>query len=112
MTDHTFSRRAFLRTGCATALTLGTLATAKANEAGTRLALDNPTAMALGYTHDASSVDVNKFPKRGGEAGAMQFCDNCSLYQGAADTEWAPCTIFQNQEVAGKGWCNAWVPKA
>ena len=73
---------------------------------------DEALAQAMGYTPDASTVDTAKFPKRAGEAGANQFCDNCALYAGTADDATAPCSIFQNRHVAGKGWCNAWVAKA
>lgn len=73
---------------------------------------DEPLAQAMGYKLDATSVDTGRFPKRAGDAGATQFCNNCALYAGEADSEFAPCSIFQNRPVAGKGWCNAWVPKA
>ena len=59
--------------------------------------------------YDATTVDTAKFPKRAGDAGATQFCDNCQLYQGG--DEWGPCSIFPGKAVAAKGWCNAWVPK-
>lgn len=71
-----------------------------------------PLAQAMGYVEDASKTDTAKFPKRAGEAGAKQFCYNCALYAGAADSESAPCSIFQNRLVKGAGWCNAWVAKS
>lgn len=71
-----------------------------------------PLAQAMGYVTDATKVDTTKFPKRAGEAGANQFCYTCALYAGEADSESAPCSIFQNRLVAGKGWCNAWVAKS
>lgn len=73
---------------------------------------DDPTAVALGYVHDASKVDTAKFPKRAGAAGATQFCDNCSLYQAGEGEEWGKCSIFPGKLVKGAGWCNAWVAKA
>lgn len=73
---------------------------------------DEPLAQAMGYSADASKVDTAKFPKRAGEAGAQQFCNNCALFAGEADAETAPCSIFQNRLVRGAGWCNAWVAKA
>ena len=76
------------------------------------VAVDEPLAQAMGYVLDASTVDTAKFPKRAGEAGAKQFCNNCALYAGEADAESAPCSIFQNRHVAGAGWCNAWVANA
>jgi len=79
--------------------------------AAEKITLDNPMALALGYVHDASTVDVAKFPKRAGAEGAKQFCDNCSQYK-TTEEGWGTCTIFPNLLVAGKGWCNVWVPIA
>jgi hypothetical protein len=72
----------------------------------------DPLAQAMGYKADAAAVDIAKFPKRAGEAGAKQFCDNCALYGADVDSASGPCSIFQNKLVAGKGWCNAWVAKS
>ena len=76
------------------------------------VAESEPLAQAMGYVTDASKADTTKFPKRAGEAGAKQFCHNCALYAGEADSESAPCSIFQNRLVSGAGWCNAWVAKS
>jgi len=76
--------------------------------AADKLEEDDPTAIALGYKHDATAVDTTKFPKRAGDEGAKQFCDNCSLYVDEGDG-WGQCSIFPGKLVAGKGWCNAWV---
>ena len=76
------------------------------------VAESDPLAQAMGYKADASQVDTAKFPKRAGEAGAKQFCNNCALFSGEADSASGPCSIFQNKLVAGKGWCNAWVAKS
>lgn len=77
-------------------------------QAADKVPEDDPTAVALGYRHDAGSVDTAKFPKRAGDAGAKQFCDNCALYVDQGDG-WGTCSIFQGRLVAAKGWCNAWV---
>jgi hypothetical protein len=79
--------------------------------AAEKITLDNPMAKALGYVHDASATDVAKFPKRAGAEGAKQFCDNCSQYV-VTEEGWGTCAIFPNLLVAGKGWCNVWVPIA
>ena len=71
---------------------------------------DDPTAVALGYLHDASKVDTAKWAKRAGPEGAKQFCDNCALYVDNGDG-WGGCSIFQGRLVAAKGWCNAWIAK-
>ena len=73
-----------------------------------KLAEDDPTAVALGYKHDAGSVDTAAYPKRAGDEGAKQFCSNCALYQGG-DAAWGACPIFANKLVNAKGWCNSWV---
>lgn len=62
-------------------------------------------AKQLNYKHDASAIED---PKRS----ADQYCNNCQLYLGSETDDWAPCVIFQNKQVAGQGWCNAWVKKA
>jgi hypothetical protein len=80
--------------------------------AGDAVTEDEALAQAMGYKIDASTVDTAKFPKRAGDAGATQFCNNCAFFSGEVDAEYAPCSIFQNRLVTGKGWCNAWVAKA
>jgi len=80
--------------------------------AGDEVTPDEPLAQAMGYAVDAATVDTAKFPKRAGDAGANQFCNNCALYAGKAEDETAPCSIFQNRPVRGIGWCNAWVAKS
>ena len=83
---------------------------AKAQAELVELTPDEPIAVALGYQTNASLVDTKKFPKRGTSAGKTQFCDNCALYE-----ETAPglgtCTAIRGKLVAGKGWCNAWIPQ-
>lgn len=70
-------------------------------------------AKALGYVEDATNVDVKKWPKRAGPAGAKQFCYNCQFYisknANPASVPAAPCTLFANKGVTAKGWCNSWV---
>ena len=80
--------------------------------AGDEVAEDEALAQAMGYFKDAAKVDTAKFPKRAGEKGAKQLCNNCALFAGEADAELAPCSIFQNRNVRGLGWCNAWVAKS
>jgi len=65
-------------------------------------------AKALGYLHDATKVDPKKQPKWA----KGQTCANCQLYQGKANDAWGGCPLFGGKQVAGKGWCNAWVKKA
>ena len=111
--DNRINRRSFLKLGVkagggAIALSAIPIHLSAADE----VAEDEPLAQAMGYVADASTVDTAKFPKRAGEEGAKQFCNNCALYAGSADAEMAPCSIFQNRMVRGAGWCNAWVAKS
>ena len=111
--EQTINRRNFLKIGLkagggALALSAIPIQLVAAEE----VAESEPLAQAMGYKADAAAVDTAKFPKRAGDAGSKQFCNNCALYAGEADDETAPCSIFQNRLVRGAGWCNAWVAKA
>jgi hypothetical protein len=68
---------------------------------------DDPAARALGYVHNASNVDANRYPRY--ESG--QLCSNCNLIQGSDGDAWRPCDIFPGRLVAANGWCSAWVPR-
>ena len=67
----------------------------------------DPQAVALGYVADAKRVDTKKYPKYA----AGQVCTNCQLYQGKPTDKAAPCPLFAGKQVAGPGWCSAWVKK-
>jgi hypothetical protein len=73
-----------------------------------KLEESDPMAVNLGYVHDASKADP---ANRAGEAGAKQFCNNCTLYKADADAEWGECAIFPGKLVNGNGWCKSWVAK-
>lgn len=79
--------------------------------------LDLPNAKMLGYVHDASEVDTEKFPKRATEEGKKQFCSNCQLLtEGGIKLDdhegtWGKCALFPTGLVKEEGWCNSWVPK-
>lgn len=68
----------------------------------------DPQAVQLGYKHDTTKVDKAKYPKHTNE----QKCSNCQLYQGKATDAWGGCPLFGAKQVAGPGWCSAWVKKA
>ena len=112
MKEKVIDRRGFLKMGvkagggvlALSAIPIHVMAQDKVTE-------DEALAQAMGYVVDATTTDTKKFPKRAGDAGASQFCDNCALFSAEADAEFGPCSIFQNRLVAGKGWCNAWVAK-
>jgi hypothetical protein len=90
-------RRNFLKLSGSTVIgmTLGGVAL-RAN-AQEKLALDDPTAIALKYVH-VSEVEG-------------QYCDNCMYIQGEDGAEWRPCGIFPGKVVAAKGHCTAWMKK-
>ena len=73
-----------------------------------KLALDDPMAQAMKYTHDASTVD----PASRANPAAEQNCANCALIQGNDGDAWRPCQIFPGKLVAADGWCSVWAPKA
>ncbi|MFT5645308.1 MAG: hypothetical protein ACI83P_002878 [Janthinobacterium sp.] len=102
-----FTRRTFVLhmiPAATVALATSRIATAEA----VKLAESDPTALALGYKHDASKVDAKKYPNYV----AGHNCANCQLYQGKASDAWAPCGAMAGKSVNGKGWCLAWAKKA
>ena len=72
------------------------------------LAESDAQATALGYKADATKVYKAKHAKYA----AGQFCNNCALYQATASSAAGGCPLFAGKQVAGKGWCSAWVKKA
>lgn len=101
------SRRTFLATGIGLASSLALTRQAIAADAP-KLDESDPTAIALGYKHDATLVDKSKQAKYV----AGEDCGNCQLFQGKAGDEWGPCPIFGGKQVARKGWCSAYTKKA
>ena len=67
----------------------------------------DPQAVALSYVHDTTKADMKKFPKHAND----QKCTNCALFQGKATDAWGGCPLFGTKQVAGPGWCSAWVKK-
>ncbi len=114
-------RRAFLRLsgiGAAAAMFGKVFHLTPAFAAEEVVSLDDPTAKALGYQHDASKVDTAKFPNRASAEGKSHFCSNCSFAQGQAkevagqEGKWVGCQLFPGKLVNEQGWCNTWMPKA
>jgi hypothetical protein len=104
------SRRGFLAGLAVTSLTLPFLGVLSAHaEVPPQLSPNDPAAKTIGYTEDASKVDAKKEPL----FKPNSRCTNCTFFQSAqAKGDFAPCTIFANQMVVGKGWCRAWSAKA
>ena len=69
-----------------------------------RLDENDPTSKALQYVHDAKTVDAAK-------RFSDQYCNNCALFAGDSDEEWAGCGIFPGKAVASQGWCSVWAAK-
>lgn len=65
----------------------------------------DPTAKALSYTHDASTVTAQT------RGGADRFCHTCRFYLDPSATPWGPCQIFPGKAVNVNGWCKAWAAK-
>lgn len=80
--------------------------------ANDRVSPDSATAQAVGYVEDANNVDAERYPDKAPLAGTEQWCRNCQLYTGSESEDWAGCAIFPGKQVAGAGWCSAWVPKS
>jgi High potential iron-sulfur protein len=68
------------------------------------LDVKDPAAVALGYTEDASKVNVKKYPSfvKG------STCENCSQLQGTAGAAYRPCGLFPGKVVSVAGWCSGW----
>ena len=102
------SRRDFLNTSV-TLLATALIPSISISAGQPELQESDPIAVALGYKKNASPVDTIKYPKRAGAAGATQFCNNCALYS-AGEDGLGGCTAIPGKQVAGLGWCNAWIP--
>jgi hypothetical protein len=100
------SRRVFLENGAFLFATFGVCAVAWPDSAPL-LSESDPTATALGYKANASSVDKAKFPQY--KAGSS--CSNCVLYQGAAGAASGPCPLYAGKAVSAQGWCSSYAKK-
>jgi len=97
-------RRFFASAGAAATVATAGISTTQAEQQPAPLDENDPTAKALSYVQDAKTADSAK-------RFSDQFCNNCALYAGKADDEWAGCSIFPGKVVAGKGWCSVWAAK-
>jgi len=100
----TNNRRVFMMQSLVGCAAVGSALQARAQ---TMVAETDAQATALGYKADATKVDKSKQPKYA----AGQVCTNCALFQGGATAAVGGCPLFAGKQVAGKGWCNAWVKK-
>src|SRR5271155_4190480 len=100
------SRRTFMENGAILIATVGVSSLAWSDSAP-MLSESDPTALALGYKANASTVDTAKFA----QYAPGQSCSNCTLYQGAVGTSSGPCAIFPGKAVSSKGWCASYAKK-
>lgn len=107
MSESKFDRRRFLHLAAAsmTTVSLGSLLGTGSAVAADKLAVTDPTAVALAYVEKA---ETSKDPayKKGSK------CETCVLYVAAqAAGGYAPCGAVGGKLVAGAGWCKAYSPK-
>lgn len=105
------NRRQFIFQISANTAVGATLTTAamSAQAADPMLGESEAQAVALGYKADTTKVDAKKYPAHV----KTQLCSNCALYKAAKPSDKAGgCPLFAGKQVAGKGWCSAWVKKA
>lgn len=107
MSDSTIDRRRFLRLAAAsvTTVSLARLLGAGSAVAADKLAVTDPTAVALAYVEKAETSKDPAYKK-----GAK--CESCVLYVAAqAAGGYAPCGAVGGKLVAGAGWCKVYSPK-
>jgi len=86
----------------------GPLASVAAAGALPHLTTQDPQALALHYTENASTIDASKDPSHA--AGAK--CANCKLYQGSNGAPFGPCQLYPGKAVSADGWCMGYQKKA
>ncbi len=87
-------RRDFIRRGVL--LTGAGLIPVRLLAQDSRLAEDDPQAMALEYTSLSETEG--------------QTCANCIHAMGDLDSDWIGCRLFPGKLVAAAGWCKVWAP--
>lgn len=89
---------------CASTLRFGPLFAGQ--EALPHLTDANPAAASLGYTEDASTVDIGKFPKH--KAG--ERCASCKYFRAAGlGGQYGPCQLYPGNAVNMNGWCTGFL---
>ncbi len=103
MSENTISRRRFIA-GFAGAVTCTLGRQAVADELKP-LSSDDPMAVALAYSADATSVDATKNPtyKQGND------CTNCMQFKNVDADGFGTCALFPGKKVSSQAWCKAWV---
>jgi High potential iron-sulfur protein len=68
----------------------------------------DPTAKALGFVTNATTVDAGANPTYKSD----QKCGTCAQFQGKAGDATAGCNIFAGHSVPATGWCKVWAAKS
>ena len=95
-------RRGILRKMLAASVSIPfmTLSASRVALAAEKLSEDDPTAVSLGYKHDAAQATHESYV-------AGSTCDGCAFFQGGDAAE-GPCLVFLGKLVNAKGWCASW----
>jgi hypothetical protein len=101
------SRRAFIENSAIVMIATAGVSSVAWSDSTPMLSESDPTAAALGYKANASSVDTTKFPRYA----SGQSCSSCALYQGAAGASSGLCPIFAGKAVSAQGWCSSYAKK-
>jgi len=110
MSDEFKERRALLKAAVIGAVTLpimGLAGTASAQAALVALKPEEPTAKALGYSEDATKVDMKLNPTHKPE----QNCSKCVQFKGKPGDARGGCNIFVGKTVNAHGWCKVFAQK-
>jgi hypothetical protein len=108
--DENASRRTLIKllsAGAVAVLAGGRVLTASAAAALVPLTSADPSAKALGYVDESSTVDNAAHPTHK----PTQKCSTCVQYQGKAGDARAACNIYPGKSVAAGGWCTVWAQK-
>ena len=71
--------------------------------AAEKLSEDDPTAVSLGYKHDAARTTHQAYV-------AGRNCAGCTFFQGK-DAPEGPCPVFGGKLVNANGWCASWLQR-
>ncbi len=77
------------------------LVASRVSLAAEKLSEGDPTAVSLGYRHDAEQASHEQYV-------AGRRCDGCVFYQGENGAADGPCLVFGGKLVSAKGWCASW----
>lgn len=99
-------RRAFIVTSMVSGA--AALCAGRARAQLTRADESEPKALAVGYRHDSSTVDQNRYPKH--QPG--QRCEGCLAFYPSDDEadEWGECDLMSDRLVNKRGWCSSFKP--